>query len=58
MSKIAGLKQLRENTEQYISAVREEGDSFIIIRRSRPVFKIVPLSEEDEIWEDVADYTN
>jgi prevent-host-death family protein len=57
MNKIAGLKELRENTEEYITAVQRKGDSFIIVRRSKPIFKIVPLSEEDEIWEDVVDFT-
>ena len=57
MNKIAGLKELRENTEQYINAVQKQGDSFIIVRRSKPIFKIVPLSEEDGIWEDIIDFT-
>ncbi len=57
MNKIAGLRELRENTEQYIDAIQNKGDSFVIVRRSKPIFKIVPLSEEDEIWEDVVDFT-
>lgn len=56
MTKIAGLKELRENTEVYIKSV-QKGDSFVIVRRSKPVFKIAPISEEDEIWEDVLDFT-
>lgn len=56
MTKIAGLKELRENTEAYIKSV-QKGDSFVIVRRSKPVFKIAPVSEEDELWEDVVDFT-
>ncbi|OGY64490.1 MAG: hypothetical protein A3I24_03930 [Candidatus Harrisonbacteria bacterium RIFCSPLOWO2_02_FULL_41_13b] len=56
MTKIAGLKELRENTESYIKSI-QKGDSFVIVRRSKPVFKITPISEEDEIWEDVVDFT-
>ena len=56
MTKIAGLKELRENTESYIKSI-QKGDSFVIVRRSKPVFKITPISEEDEIWEDIIDFT-
>ncbi len=55
MSKIIGLKELRENTEKYISEV-EKGKSFTVVRRSRPVFKVIPISEE-EGWETVIDFT-
>lgn len=52
---LVGLKELRENIETYISQV-EEGKSFIIIKKSRPVFKIVP-PETEERWETVVDFT-
>ncbi len=57
MDKIIGLRELRENTESYIKAVEKKGDSFIVVRRSKPVFKIAPLNEEDEKWETVIDFT-
>ena len=41
---IVGLKELRTDTENYINKVKR-GESFIIVRRSKPVFKIGPLSE-------------
>ncbi|MCK5060216.1 MAG: type II toxin-antitoxin system prevent-host-death family antitoxin [Candidatus Pacebacteria bacterium] len=53
---IVGLKELRENLETYISQV-SGGKSFMIVRRSKPVFKIVP-PESDDQWETVADFTN
>ena len=52
---IVGLKELRNNINEYISRV-ERGDSFTVVRRSRPVFRISP-PDEDENWELVADFT-
>lgn len=52
---IVGLKELRENINTYIAEVRK-GKSFIVVRKSKPVFKIVP-SESEEQWERVADFT-
>jgi prevent-host-death family protein len=50
-----GLKDLRMNLEKYISRVNK-GESFTVMRRSRPLFKIAPVDEED-VWETVADLT-
>jgi len=55
MENIIGLKDLRENMSAYISKI-EKGDEFVIIKKSRPVFKIVPFTSEDD-WETVADFT-
>ena len=52
---ILGLKELRENMQKYASLV-EKGASFVIVRKSKPVFKIVP-PESEEAWETVADFT-
>jgi len=54
---IIGLKELRENTEKYISAVKR-GRSFTILRRSKPVFKITPVDEwgDEGVWETVIDF--
>lgn len=52
---IVGLRELRENINTYIAEVRS-GKSFIVVRKSKPVFKIVP-SESEEQWETVADFT-
>ena len=53
MEKIVGLKDLRENLNKYASEVKR-GKNLIIVRRSKPLFKIVPLEEE---WETVIDFT-
>jgi prevent-host-death family protein len=52
---IVGLKELRENVESYISKVRK-GESFLVVRRSKPVFRISPPESEDE-WEEAVDFT-
>ena len=52
---IIGLRELRENADAYIAAV-EKGQSFIVMKRSRPVLKITSPDEED-MWERVADFT-
>lgn len=53
---VVGLKELRERMETYITQVRK-GRSFVVMRRSRPIFKISPFSEEDERWEMIVDFT-
>lgn len=52
---IVGLKELRTNIENYISKV-ERGRSFIVVKKSKPIFKIVP-PETEEQWETVVDFT-
>ena len=57
MNTILGLKELRQHTDKYIKEV-ENGKSFVVFRRSRPVFKISPPEDDSEdFWEPVADFT-
>lgn len=53
---IVGLKELRENLESYISKVKE-GSSFIVVKKSKPVFRISPPEEDASMWEPVIDFT-
>lgn len=53
---IVGLKELRENIESYISEVKK-GKSFVVVRRSQPVFKISSPEDESGQWETVVDFT-
>lgn len=53
---IIGVKELRENLEVFISQINK-GVSFTVVKRSKPVFKIIPIAAEDENWEEVADFT-
>ncbi len=50
-----GLRELRENTSKLVKDV-EKGKSFIVFRRSEPLFKVSPI-QEDERWEEVVDFT-
>lgn len=54
MNHLVNLKDLRENVSTYADRVAE-GDSFIIMRRSKPLFKISPVV--DGGWETVIDFT-
>ncbi|OGQ44653.1 MAG: hypothetical protein A3H42_05965 [Deltaproteobacteria bacterium RIFCSPLOWO2_02_FULL_46_8] len=59
MNTIIGLKQLRESVEEYAQQVKR-GKSFIVVRRSKPLFRItplVPLNSEEGQWEEVIDFT-
>ena len=55
---IIGLKDLRLNTEKYIEMVRK-GQSFLVVRKSNPVFKMEPVDEwgDEGMWEQIIDFT-
>ena len=55
MDKLVGLKEFRENVESYTKKVNS-GQSFIILRKNKPVFKISPVDEDGQ-WEEVIDFT-
>lgn len=52
---IIGLKELREDMEKYITRV-DRGESFTVVRRSKPVFQLAPVDDESG-WETVVDFT-
>ena len=54
MENIITLKNLRENMQEYAQKV-QNGDSFIVFKRSKPLFKIAPI--EAGVWEEVIDFT-
>ncbi|MDD3285498.1 MAG: hypothetical protein PHG95_02590 [Patescibacteria group bacterium] len=55
MSNIIALKDLRLHMDKYIQELKS-GQSFVIVKQSKPIFRISPL-EEDNRWEEVADFT-
>ena len=55
MKNILGLKEFRNKTEKYINRINK-GESFTIVRRSSPVFRVSPV-EEENLWEPVVDFT-
>lgn len=56
MDAIIGLKELRENVNNYVAEVKK-GKSFIVVRKSKPLFKISPPADDSELWEQVIDFT-
>ena len=54
MKNIITLKNLRENMQEYARKVKK-GQSFIVFKRSQPLFKINPVEEDP--WEEVIDLT-
>jgi len=56
-NQIIGLKDLRLNTSKYINRL-SRGESFTVVKRSKPVFKVIPFDEDDDsLWETVVDFT-
>jgi len=53
---IIGLKDLRENIDTYIDQVNK-GASFIVVRRSKAIFKLSPPEDDAGVWESVVDFT-
>lgn len=52
---IVSLKELRENFPEFIEKVAN-GQSFTVVKRSKPIFQINPVQDEGE-WETVIDFT-
>ncbi len=55
-NQIVGLKELRQNIESYIAKVKK-GKSFVVVKRSRPVFRISSPFDDGGLWENVVDLT-
>ena len=55
MEEIIALKDLRQKMSEYAKKVKQ-GKSFIVVKRSRPLFRITPI-ENDSQWEEVIDFT-
>jgi prevent-host-death family protein len=49
------LKELREHFPKYIEAIAK-GKSFTVVKRSKPIFQINPVSDEGD-WQIIADFT-
>lgn len=50
------LKQLREQFPKYIEAI-DNGQSFTVLKRSKPIFQIGPVSDSGQ-WQVIADFTS
>jgi prevent-host-death family protein len=49
------LKELREQFPKYIDAIAK-GQSFTVVKRSRPIFQLNPISDEGT-WQTIVDFT-
>jgi antitoxin (DNA-binding transcriptional repressor) of toxin-antitoxin stability system len=56
MDKIIGLKDLRENLPAYAEKINH-GACFVVVKKSKPLFRICPVGEDESLWEDVVDFT-
>ena len=56
MDKIIGLKDLRENLPAYAEKI-QGGDCFVVVKKSKPLFRICPVDEDESLWETVVDFT-
>ncbi|HLD86222.1 MAG TPA: type II toxin-antitoxin system prevent-host-death family antitoxin [Patescibacteria group bacterium] len=54
--KIVGLKELRQDPGRYANLVKQ-GQSFLVVKRSKPLFRLSPVEAEDELWEEAVDFT-
>ncbi len=50
---IVPFKEFRLNAERYIDALAE-GKSFLVMKRSRPIFRLEPV---EEVWETIGDFS-
>ena len=55
MNNIIHLKDFRENVAKYTKRIEEHQDSFIVMKRSKALFRITPVDEGG--WETVIDFT-
>ena len=53
MESIIGLKELRQNVDKYAKKI-QAGEEIIVVRRSKPLFKLTSPEKE---WEEVIDFT-
>lgn len=55
MEKIIGLKEFRRGVDEVVRGIHQ-GRSYIVLRRSKPLFRLSPIDEDQE-WEEVVDFT-
>jgi hypothetical protein len=53
INNIVAFKDFRVNADKYIKAL-EKGMSFVVVKRSKPIFRLEPMGES---WETLIDFT-
>ena len=56
MENIIGLKNFRENLANFVEKINK-GQSFTVLKRSKPLFRVSPIDEKNNLWEEVVDFT-
>jgi prevent-host-death family protein len=56
MATIIGLKELRENTEA-VAERANRGETFVVVKRSKPIFRLVPVTESMPADEELTAWT-
>lgn len=56
MATIIGLKELRENTEA-VAERAKRGETFVVVKRSKPIFRLVPVTESVPANEELTAWT-
>jgi len=56
MEKIIALNDLRQKMGFYSEQIKK-GASFIVVKKSRPLFKLSPVEDSEEDWETLIDFT-
>lgn len=56
MATIIGLKELRENTEA-VAERAKRGETFVVVKRSKPIFRLVPVTEAVPANEELTAWT-
>jgi len=57
MATIIGLKELRENTES-VAERTSRGEIFVVVKRSKPIFRLVPVTESVPADEELTAWTS
>ena len=53
---IIGLKELRQNASE-IAQRAEQGETFLVVKRSKPIFKLSPIEEKTPAGQELKDWT-
>ena len=55
MENIISLKDFRLNVQKFADKTKK-GKSFLIVKQSKPLFRVSPV-EDDGLWEEAVDFT-
>ena len=53
---IIGLKELKQNASD-IAKRTEEGETFVVVKRSKPIFKLSPIEEKPSSTKELEKWT-